>query len=40
MLQSVNDEIEYRYKFNTIDNQFRLIPGMQEDIQKIYKELN
>lgn len=35
-----NDEMEYRYKFNTIDNQFRLIPGAfpEEDIQKIYKD--
>ena len=35
-----NDEIEYRYKFNNIDNQFRLIPGAfpEEDIQKIYKD--
>ena len=35
-----NDEIEYRYRDNNIDNQFRLIPGAfpEEDIQKIYKD--
>ena len=35
-----DDEIEYRYKNNNIDNQFRLIPGAfpEEDIQKIYKD--